>query len=94
MNEPAGPADEEPNGKEYLVGEVKTGESCIANEVLEDALSVELWCCENAEAVQVGTDDTFVMENCGVCDPLVNEQLDNVLDGIHGGEVDDHLGEL
>ena len=42
VNELAGPADEEPDGKEYLVGEVETGESCIDNEVLEDALSVEL----------------------------------------------------
>ena len=63
VNGPACPADEEPDRKEYLEGYIETGESCVDNEVLEDALSVELWCCENAETVQVGTNDTYVMEN-------------------------------
>ena len=58
----ASPADEEPDSKEYLVGKVEAGETRVANEVLEDALNVEL-CCENAETVQVGTDDTYVVDN-------------------------------
>ena len=58
----ASPADEEPDREEYLVGEVETGEACIADEILEDALNVELG-RENAETVEVGTDDAYVMEN-------------------------------
>ena len=58
----ASPADEEPDREEYLVGEVETGEARIADEILEDALNVELG-RENAETVEVGTDDAYVMEN-------------------------------
>ena len=63
VDQPASPADEEPYREEYLIGEVEAGETSVANEVLEDSLDVEL-CCENAEAVEVGTDDTHVMNNC------------------------------
>ena len=90
VDELASPADEEPDCKEYLVGKVEAGETRVANEVFEDALNVEL-CCENTEAVHVGADDTYVMDNRRVCNLLVNEQLDHVLDDIHGGEVDKHL---
>ena len=93
VDQPASPADEEPDYEEYLVGEVEAGETSVANEVLEDSLDVEL-SCENAEAVEVGTDDAHVMENRWISNLLVDKQLDYVLGGIHGGEVDEHLGEL
>ena len=58
----ASSADEEPDCEEYLVGKVQAGETRVANEVLEDALNVEL-CSEDAETVQVSTDDANVVEN-------------------------------
>ena len=58
----ASSADEEPDCEEYLVGKVQAGKTRVANEVLEDALNVEL-CSEDAEAVQVSTDDANVVEN-------------------------------
>ena len=93
VDELASPADEEPEREEYLICKVEAGETRVANEVLEDALNVEL-CCENAETVQVGTDDAYVMDNCRVCDLLVNEQFDYVLGGIHGRKVDKYLDGL
>ena len=90
VDELASPADEEPEREEYLIWKVEAGETRVANEVFEDALNVEL-CCKNTEAVHVGADDTYVMDNRRVCNLLVNEQLDHVLDDIHGGEVDKHL---
>ena len=58
----ASSADEEPDCEEYLVGKVQAGETRVANEVLEDALNVEL-CSEDAETVQVSTDNAKMVEN-------------------------------
>ena len=90
VDRPPSSADEESDGEKYLVGEVQASEACVADEVLEHALDVVLR-RENVEAIQIGADDTDVMDDCGFCNFLVYKQLDDVFGNVHCRDVDQHL---
>ena len=90
VDRPPSSADEESDGEEYLVGEVQASEACVADEVLEHALDVVLR-RENVETIQIGADDTDVMDDCGFCNFLVYKQLDDVFGNVHCRDVDQYL---
>ena len=90
VNEAASAADEETTSEEDFIGEVEAGEGCVADETFEDALNVVV-IQENTEAVEVGADDTDMVDDCGGGNLLVHEELDDVLADVHGGEVDEDL---
>ena len=90
VNEAASAADEETTSEEDFIGEVEAGEGCVADETFEDALNVVV-IQENTEAVEVGADDTDMVDDCGGGNLLVHEELDDILADVHGGEVDEDL---
>ena len=84
------PVNEEPHGKINFIWKVESSKASISNEALENAFNIEI-CCQNVEHIDVGHNDTYVMNNGGLCNLLIEKKLNHIFHSVHGGNIDHDL---
>ena len=73
-----------------FVREVESSEGSISNEAFEKAFNIKI-CSDNSDNVEVSQNDTEMMNYCCSCNLLVYKKFNNILQCVHGCNVDHDL---